>query len=151
MIRLHRAVMGSLVASLLAGCSPNPKPPSAEASVTSKTWGWKCVGSKDNANAICDVSIIDLIANPAQFDGRKVLVSGYVQFGLEESGIYLHKDDAVHNLWRNGVWIDLGEGVDSAKCQYSYALVEGTFKAGMSGHNAVSSGELQNVTRCEAR
>jgi hypothetical protein len=142
--------MGSLFAILLASCSPNPKSLSSEVSATSESWSWKCLGSKDNANAICDVSIIDLIANPAQFDGRRVLVSGYVQFGLEESGIYLHKEDAVHNLWRNSLWINLAEGVDSAKCQDAYALVEGTFKAGMSGHNAASSGQLQGVTRCEA-
>src|SRR5215469_2482144 len=53
----------------------------------------------------CMLSMVDLIANPELFDGAKVLVVGYVHVEFEGRGIYLHKDDFVYHITRNGLWL----------------------------------------------
>ena len=45
--------------------------------------------------------------------------------------------------------------IDRAKkfpdCQDSYAVVRGTFKAGIGGHNDMASGELHDIAECSVR
>jgi hypothetical protein len=110
----------------------------------------KCVGRVNEPDGICVVSLVDLIANPGTFVGHRVIVAGYVHLEFEGNGIYLHKDDFVYGLTRNGLWIDTDENVDVfSKCQDSYAVIEGTFvNGGMSGHFGGWNGTVENVTRC---
>jgi hypothetical protein len=97
----------------------------------------------------CQVSMVDLIANPELFDGVKVLVNGYVHVEFEGRGIYLHRDDFLYGIRRNGLWLSETNSVDLSKCQDSYALVRGTFKAGIRGHNDAYSGTLDQVAACQ--
>jgi hypothetical protein len=96
----------------------------------------------------CMLSIVDLIANPEMFDGRKVLIQGYVHIEFEGQGVYLHKDDFRYGITRNALWLTAAGGVDLKKCQDSYSLVRGTFRAGIGGHNEMFSGVLDQVTQC---
>lgn len=98
----------------------------------------------------CMVSMVDLIANPDLFDGMKVLVAGYVHVEFEGRGIFLHKDDFVFGILRNGLWLGATKSVDLTKCQDRYASVRGTFKAGLGGHGGVWSGTLEEVSRCDS-
>jgi hypothetical protein len=115
-----------------------------------QTASGKCVGSKSTGNTFCGVSMVALIANPEPFEGRKVLTYGYVHLEFEGNGVYLHEEDFLNVLPTNGLWVDLANGVDPEKCQDSYALLEGTFRGGPSGHFGLYSGRLENVTRCES-
>jgi hypothetical protein len=92
--------------------------------------------------------MIELLGNPAAYDGKRVTVDGYAHLGFEDNGIYLHKDDFDYGLRRNGLWITLAEGVDSSQCQDAYVHAEGTFKAGLGGHMGLWSGTLDRVTKC---
>jgi hypothetical protein len=102
----------------------------------------------------CFLSMIDLIANPELFDGKKVIVKGYVHFEFEGNAIYLHKEDFLYGIDRNSLWLSLSS-IDRAKkfpdCQDSYAVVRGTFKAGIGGHNDMASGELHDIAECSVR
>ncbi len=97
----------------------------------------------------CMVSIIDLIANPELFDGRKVLVTGYVHIEFESRSVYLHKDDCLYYITRNGLWLAEGDSIDLKKCQNSYAYVRGTFRAGIGGHFSGWSGVLEHIAVCD--
>jgi hypothetical protein len=94
----------------------------------------------------CMVSMVDLIANPALFDGRNVLIDGYIHIEFEGRGIYLHKDDYLYGITRNALWLTSAGSVDLTKCQDSYASLRGTFRAGVGGHGDFFAGVLDHVT-----
>src|SRR5688572_29982408 len=77
------------------------------------------------------VSLIQLIANPTSFDGRRVAVTGYVVLEFEHTAVYLHETDATYGIARNGLWLDVPVGGDShrARVHRRYVSIEGTFSA----------------------
>src|SRR5688572_23897760 len=50
---------------------------------------------------ISKVSLVELLAKPAQYDGKRVLVSGFYHYEFESSGLYLSRDDARFGVLRN--------------------------------------------------
>jgi hypothetical protein len=49
------------------------------------------------------VSIVQLIASPEKFEGQIVAVVGFLQLELEGSELYLHQDDYINHIRKNGV------------------------------------------------
>lgn len=103
-------------------------------------------------NKALDVSIIQLIANPADFDGKIVRVIGVGNIEFEGNGVYLGKDD-----WRyvskNGLWIELGERATPYELTKTYngkyVIIEGTFDMHNNGHFGMWSGAIVDITRYE--
>ena len=54
--------------------------------------------------SLYDASIVELIATPEMFDGKRVRTVGFVHLEFEGNGLYLHKEDWTHSLYRNGLW-----------------------------------------------
>ncbi len=100
-----------------------------------------------------DVSMIQLIANPQAYDGKKVRLIGFLRLGFEGDAIYLHKEDYEHGISSNGLWIDVPREMTKDQQQIvntQYAICEAVFRASGHGHMDMFSGELTNVTRLEA-
>ncbi len=105
-------------------------------------------------------SLIELIARPELYDGKRVRVIGFVNFEFEGNAIYLSREDWEQGINRNGVWVDpdlaLPAGVerDTTAASYRpnrrYALLEGTFHAGRGGHFGMWSGSIDRVTRLQS-
>jgi hypothetical protein len=97
------------------------------------------------------VSLIQLIANPASFDGKRVVLTGYVTLEAENTAVYLHESDAKYGVARNGLWLDVPLGGESHRVQFhaQYVLMEGTFNARRRGHRELFSGTIENVGRFE--
>jgi hypothetical protein len=107
------------------------------------------------------VSIIGLIATPNTYQGRTVLVTGYLTIGFEDNVLYLNRDDAVNGNSKNGVWIGYGKPVESPDqlkeydAYYArlrpfnkgYVTLEGIFDGKATGHLDCCSGELTSITR----
>jgi hypothetical protein len=95
---------------------------------------------------VLDVSLIQLIASPEKFEGRRVQLKGYCRFVFEEQSLYLHREDAELLNTANAVWIDSKghEGMDR-----SFVRVEGTFTGAKHGHLRLWPGSLVQVTRLE--
>jgi hypothetical protein len=145
----HLAVAAA-ASGLLCSCVKEVPPSKEESSQNPTFASEKCAGKEQEPGGFCGVSLVDLIANPTQFVGHQVMVKGYVHLAFEGNAIYLHKEDYLHGLSRNGLWVDLAVGVDGSKCQDRYSIVEGTFvRGGPSGHLGLWSGAIENVTRCE--
>jgi hypothetical protein len=102
-----------------------------------------------NGEEPLDVSLVSLIANPHQFDGKVVRVVGFLHLEFEGNGLYLHKEDCDLAAYKNGVWIDpTGEHFHEAKSNNNkYVLVVGTFDATDQGHLGMWSGALNQVER----
>jgi hypothetical protein len=97
-----------------------------------------------------DVSLVHLLANPKDYDGKVVSLTGFMRLEFEGNGIYLHEDDYKHSIYKNGLWIDVTEDMMKrrAELDQKYVLVEGTFDAKMTGHLGLWSGSIRKITRC---
>jgi hypothetical protein len=102
------------------------------------------------AAELLDVSLVQLIANPKDYDGKIVQVIGFLRLEFEGNGIYLHQDDYKHSIYKNGFWIEETDDMQKKMAEFDkkYVLVEGTFNAKMTGHMGLWSGSIQKITRC---
>lgn len=98
------------------------------------------------------VTMVQLIADPAKFDGHIVRVIGYLHLEFEGNVLYLHKEDYERAILGNGIWVSLTDSQrkTSSKIGGSYAIAEGRFNAKDKGHMGMWSGSLENITRLEA-
>jgi hypothetical protein len=94
------------------------------------------------------VSLIQLIANPASFDGKRVVLTGYVVLEVDNTAVYLHESDATYAIARNGLWLDMPLGGESHRARFhqQYVVIEGTFNG---RHRGIFSGTLENIGRFE--
>jgi hypothetical protein len=97
-----------------------------------------------------DVSMIQLIATPEKYQGKRVRMLAFLRLEFEGNALYLHKEDYQHAIYRNGLWIDLPKGVSTGKgLTNRYVIVEGLFDATRHGHMDLWSGAITDVTRLE--
>ncbi len=93
-----------------------------------------------------DVSIIQLIANPEKFDGKPVLVTGFVHVEFEGTGVYLNKEDYRHGIEKNGPAIGVEQGgkfvISKKKYASKYCSIAGTFRANPNGSSSLWSGSI---------
>lgn len=119
-----------------------------------KTWifsllilaAMKCVA------APAELSIVSLIATPQNFNKKQVRIVGFVRVEFEGNAVYLHRDDFLEGVRKNGFWLDV-ENIPSsqlAEINGRYALVEGEFSSEERGHLGMWSGSILKITRLEA-
>jgi hypothetical protein len=101
------------------------------------------------ARAPLDISLIELIANPARFDGKQVRVTGYLVREFEGDAVYLHRDDYDHGIRRNGLWLTFSKDGADLRCKtLRYAFVQGKFVAKNRGHLGLWSGAIEGIASC---
>jgi len=95
-----------------------------------------------------DVSLIQLIASPKDYDGKIVRLIGFMRLEFEGNAIYLHQDDYNHGISKNGLWITVTEDMQKRKAEFDrkYVLIEGTFDAKEMG---AWCGSVRKITRCQ--
>jgi len=109
----------------------------------------QCGFSAPSTSCIYKVSIIQLLARPEVFDGKRVQVEGYIHLEFEGQGIYLHQEDEQRSLYRNGLWVEFQtDSTYKTPCQDRYVLIEGTFRARHHGHMGLWGGAITSITRC---
>jgi len=101
--------------------------------------------------AFTKVSIVNLIAAPERFHGRRVRAIGFCSLRFEGTALYLHRQDDEVGIAKNGVWIDVGwpPSPEYMKVEGKYAIIEGVFNAHQRGHFGAYAGSIVNVTRLE--
>ncbi len=107
------------------------------------------VADKETA-ATC--SIVQLIADPQTFDGKRVLTYGFATIGPERNYLYLSREDADHGLLTNAVLLDfptIKETLRHAQLDRRYVLIEGRFDASHRDAFAPANGGLRDITRFE--
>jgi hypothetical protein len=115
-----------------------PQPPAAT-----------CIASNaDGTSDLYAASIVQMLANPERYDGRRVRTFGYIHLEFEGNAIYLHQEDERNSLSANGLWVSLTPGISRHDCNDSYVLVEGTFSASDRGHMGLWNGAVSDITRC---
>lgn len=84
--------------------------------------------AEQDAGKAVEVSLIQLLARPLDFDGQRVRVVGYVTVGFEDEGIFLNPQDYENGILENSVRLDMGNKEMPLQSN-EYAVVEGTFHA----------------------
>ena len=99
-----------------------------------------------------EVSMIQLIANPEKFDGKKVVLTGFLNLEFEGNALYLHRDDFVYGQMKNGLGLTLSERWAKSASRWSrhYVRVEGVFNAREAGHLGMYSGSIEHVAQVRA-
>jgi hypothetical protein len=92
------------------------------------------------------VSLIQLIATPEKYEGRRVRVEGFCRFVHEEQSVYLHREDAELLNTDNGVWLHVKQRED---VNGVFVRVEGTFTRQNRGHLDAWPGALVEITKLE--
>jgi hypothetical protein len=100
-----------------------------------------------------EVSIIELIARPKVFHGKRVRIIGYARIEFEGSAIYLSKESYDAHLTKNALWLGRPQGTPLTEKHAvwgpQYAIVEGEFDAMRRGHMDSFSGSIRNTTRLD--
>lgn len=110
--------------------------------------------SPASAGEPIDVSLIQLIANPAAYHGKLVTVRGFLHNKFEDSALYLSKEDGDYLIMRNAVWVNYsqkilkyaGRTIDHACLDGKFVVLQGTFNKIGHGHMGLFSGELDFVS-----
>jgi len=111
-----------------------------------------CLWTSAEPSELKDVSMIQLIANPQQYDGKPIRVIAFLNLEFEGNALYLHREDFDKSLLSNAVWISLDDLQIRTSKKFSgrYVLVEGVFSAKDRGHLGIFSGSIQQVTRLQS-
>ena len=101
------------------------------------------------ATELRDVSMIQLIANPQQYDGTPIRLIGFLNLEFEGNALYLHREDFEYSMPTNAIWISLTDQqlISSSKLSGGYVVIEGIFSAERRGHFGMFSGSIEKITR----
>ena len=101
----------------------------AVASIIASSLGWsEAMSAGEEKDLDCFCSIISLIANPEDYDGKRIRTEGVARIGHEDTAIYLSADSATHRITVNGIQV----AVDPSKAlkeklHLKWVLIEGTY------------------------
>jgi hypothetical protein len=99
-----------------------------------------------------NVSMIRLIANPQEYDGKRIRITGFLRIEFEGDAIYLHREDFDYGITKDALWIDIPRDMTEVQrnsVNNGYVLCTGTFHAGGHGHMGLFSAEIGEITRLE--
>jgi hypothetical protein len=90
------------------------------------------------------ISLVELIARPKDFDGKRVQVRGTLALGFEHNALYLHREDYDHGNVANAIWVDLPDELRGSSSRYrgKYVTIIGTFSARDHGHMGAFIGSI---------
>ena len=106
------------------------------------------MNASTNAQRPINASLVQLIANPKEFDGKFVRVIGFVSVEFEGTAVYLHQDDYKYDITNNGLWLDM-DFEKQKQFNRRYVLIEGTFDAEYHGHRGLFSGTIMDIKRLQ--
>lgn len=115
----------------------------------------RCIG-KDVRKpcSLYSVSLIELIARPERYDGRRVVTVGFAALSFESQGLYVSQANADNGVTMNGVWLEepptSAKGAGKWLWNDRYVMVEGTFRAQHTGHMGMWIGAIEDLSTYRA-
>jgi hypothetical protein len=108
-----------------------------------------CASAAESASEV--VTLLQVLARPEKYDGKEILIIGYLHLEFEGDCLYLHKEDYDHAIIGNHIWVDVTARMEKRKRQLNdkYVIIRGIFEAKAHGHLGLSSGTLKDITRCD--
>ena len=93
--------------------------------------------SRIDSQKVIRVSMISLIANPADYHKASVFVQGYLSVpNSGDARLYLREDDFRQAILANSVVVDLTNARVEESCKNAYVVIHGRFVAELSVHGS---------------
>jgi hypothetical protein len=105
-----------------------------------------CVQRPGDAEAICYVSFVQLLAHPERFHGKQIQVIGYMSLREEDHALYLSNELADHGASQDAFWLDVTGEPD---VETGWVVVRGRFNAERRGHLGLYAGTIGQIVRLE--
>jgi hypothetical protein len=98
-----------------------------------------------------DVTLVQLIANPQNFDGKLIRVIGFLRLEFEGNVLYLHREDYENAIVGDGIWVEVTPEMkkQSKALNMHYVLLQGIFSSDERGHMGMWSGTIKKIRRAE--
>lgn len=98
-----------------------------------------------------NVTLVQLIATPAKFDGKLIRVIGFLRLEFEGNVLYFHREDYENSILGNGIWVEVLPEMSkqSATLNMHYVLLEGVFSSKEHGHMDAWRGTIKKIRRAE--
>lgn len=96
------------------------------------------------------VSLVQLITTPERFNGKKVVVTGFLELRHEESLLYLHEEDNAHGILENAIGVSTNRQIRNDKeiLNLKYVRIVGYFRASDRQKSPFHSGTIGNIENC---
>ena len=94
------------------------------------------------------VSLIQLIATPEKYEGKTVLITGFLRLEFEGNSICMHREDCDQNLYQNSLWVNPSKDLfaHSQELNNHYITLVGVFTAKRNGHMGLWPGEISIIS-----
>ena len=162
-----------LTVAILAGCSPKvevvPSDPDKDSTFQQKTKEASATGTSSHKTPLVGgnddeevypepnpertPSIIQLLAHPAHYHGKRIQVEGYLLVEFEGTAIYLSENDAQFLITENGFWVSftdntlgLSDQEIANRFHCKYVALDGVFDQDNNGHESLWQGAIRKVS-----
>jgi len=86
--------------------------------------------------------MVQILANPDKYDGKRVRFVGYVVVEFECHAIFVDQESYKHGILMNSVGLLHDFGKRRTKADKKYCLIEGVYKATPVGYRGAHNGSL---------
>jgi hypothetical protein len=96
-------------------------------------------------------SLLQLIVNPEQYEGKAISVIGFLSMGREGDLLFFHEEDGRHGILENAVQVQETEQMhrDAEKLNLKYVKLTGVFRASDRKKIPFYSGIITDVRSCD--
>ncbi len=98
-----------------------------------------------------NVTMVQLIANPDEFNGKLIRVIGFLRLEFEGNVLYLHREDYENAILGDGIWVDVTPEMmkQDKSLNTKYVLLEGIFSSSDHGHMGAWRGTITKIRRAD--
>lgn len=95
--------------------------------------------------------MVQLIAEPEQFHGKRIAVVGFLNIEFEGNALYLHREDFRNRIGDNAIGVNVTPNwLPKTQCRnQGYVRLVGIFNAKNTGHmGGHSAGSIEEIELC---
>jgi hypothetical protein len=113
-------------------------------------WSLALAVSAPSSPEVPYVSLIQIIATPEKFDGKRLVVFGLMDFEREADLLFPSKDKYDNVILTDTLWIEPTEEMGKSKSMLNlkYVRIDGVFHAGPRGRFRFAVGGIDNIHSC---
>jgi hypothetical protein len=95
--------------------------------------------------------MVQLLATPERFDGKRIAVAGWCNLEFEGNALYFHEVDFRYGLVTNAIWLEVPHPLPEKHraAHGNYAGVVGTYHSGRGGHFGRYAGSIGDIDYLE--
>ena len=101
----------------------------------------------ETTNTPHKVSLINLVATPEKYDGKIIIVTGFLNLEFEDYALYFHSEDYERALTANSITISVQDDPELKKLDKKYVVIQGVFRSFGDLRYSRGHGHIENIER----